>query len=84
MGAQGVIETPAFVIGVYLLIGLLHYFWSEPYRPKSAAAFDACFRASPIVWVVMVAIAACIWPIIILNMTYRFFFIPKKEDKDGG
>lgn len=75
--------SPAFAFGIYLLIGVLFYFWSEPYRPKSAAAFDACFRASRAVWVVMIFIAACIWPIIFLNMTYRFIFIPKKEDEDA-
>lgn len=76
--------TPGFLFGMYFLVGLGFYYWSEPYRPKSKMAFDSCFRASRLVWLVMVGLAACIWPIILFNMSYRFFFIQKKEDKDAG
>jgi len=75
--------TPGFVFSLYLLVGLGFYFWSEPYRPQSAAAFDHCFRASRLVWVLMVFIASCFWPVFFISMTYRFLFVPKK-DKDGS
>lgn len=74
--------TPGFVFSLYLLLGLGFYFWSEPYRPQSAWAFEQCFRANRFVWVVMVFIAACFWPLLLINMAYRFFF-PKKEDQDA-
>lgn len=74
--------TPEFVFSLYLLVGLGFYFWSEPYRPQSAAAFDHCFRANKGVWFVMVLIASCFWPVMMINMTYRFFFVPKKKDQE--
>ncbi len=76
-------ETPGFLVAIYLLAGLLFFFWSEPYRPRSSAAFDACFRHSRAVWLVMILIAASIWPIMVANMTYRFLFLSRKEDEDA-
>lgn len=77
--------TPGFIFSLYLLWGLGIYFWSEPYRPQSAAAFEHCFQANRFVWIVMVLIAAVLWPLMILNMTYRFFFTAKKDkDDDPG
>lgn len=76
-------ETPGFLMAIYILTGLLFYFWSEPYRPQSSAAFDACFRHSRAVWVVMILIASCIWPIIAVNMMYRFLFGSKKGKEDA-
>lgn len=73
-----------FYFSLYLLCGLAFYYWSEPYRPQSRAAFDACFRNHRGVWVVMVLIASCLWPVLLVNMTYRYFFLPKKEDDDAG
>ena len=78
------IETPGFVAGVYVLVGLFLYYWSEPYRPKSAAAFDACFRHHRGVWFVMVLLASLIWPIILCSMAYRFFFTSSKGEGDDA
>jgi hypothetical protein len=74
--------SPQFVLGLYLLMGLGLYFWSEPYRPQSAAAFEHCFRANRFVWIVMVLIASCFWPLMLANMAYRLFLAPRKIDKD--
>lgn len=68
-----------FYFSIYLLCGLGFYFWSEPYRPQSRAAFDACFRNHRGVWMVMVLIASLIWPILLVNMAIRFIFLPKKD-----
>lgn len=72
--------TPAFAFSLYLLVGLGFYFWSEPYRPKSSWAFDQCFRAHRGVWMVMVLIASCLWPVMMISMAYRFLTV-KKADK---
>jgi hypothetical protein len=85
MEARGLMnQNSTFYLSIYLLCGLIFYFWSEPYRPQSRVAFDACFRANRGVWLVMVAIASLLWPIILVNMTIRFIFLPKKEDDDAG
>lgn len=73
---------PAFFFGLYLLIGAAVYLGSEPYRPKSKAAFDACFQHHRGVWVIMVLLALCIWPLLAGRMALRFI-LPKKKDQDA-
>ena len=80
MMAQGA----PFYFGIYLLCGLGVYFWSEPYRPKSRVAFDACFRTHRGVWMIMVLIASLIWPVMLINMAIRLIFPLKKEDDNAG
>jgi len=76
--------TPSLGFTLYLLAGVSVFFWSEPYRPQSKAAFDHCFQANKLVWVVMILIASCLWPMMLLNMAYRYFFAGRRRgDEDA-
>jgi nitrate reductase NapE component len=78
------LTTSGFFFAVYLLCGLGFYIGSEPYRPQSRRAFDACFQSHRGIWFIMVFIASCLWPLLALNMAYRFIFLSKKEDNDAN
>lgn len=71
--------TPAFVLSLHLLVGASFFFWSEPYRPQSRLVFDYCFQTSKLLWVVLVLIAAAIWPLTAASLLYRYFRGPKSD-----
>jgi hypothetical protein len=80
--------NPSFSLSfsIYMLAGVVYFYWSEPYRPLSKAIFDHVSHLNRGLWVVMVFLVAAIWPICALHMAYRCFFTPKKEKEaqDAG
>lgn len=74
--------TPGISLTIYLVMGVALFFWSEPYRPQSKQAFDVCFRYNRGVWLVMVLVASFLWPVMIGNMAYRYFFSGRKNEQD--
>jgi hypothetical protein len=72
--------TPGTAFAFYLLAGLLFFFWSQQFTPRSRAAFDDCFRYSRVVWVIGIVIAGLLWPIFAIGFMYRFMY--PRADKD--
>lgn len=70
------------IVSFYLMAGLLFFFWSQQFTPRSKQAFDMCFRYSRAMWVVGILIAAMLWPITALALAYRFTFGGKDADDE--
>ena len=72
--------TTELAVSLYLVAGLLFFFWSHQFTPRSKAAFDECFRYSRVVWVIGIVIAGLLWPVFAIGFMYRFMY--PRGDKD--